>query len=115
MKGAQACTRIMLRQVRGVAMHGMRAGRGVDGQGFLTDAIGILAKYSWCILHWHSCNNMQSAQTHESSCVSMATPRLTQCDSGCEVFSLIGITKFVLWPVVDKVPFLVDTLYMGQS
>jgi hypothetical protein len=45
-----------------------------------------------------------------SSCVSSATPLLVQCLSDLELFILIIITKLVEWPVVLKVPRLLDVL-----
>ena len=51
-----------------------------------------------------------------SNCVSIATPRFIQCFCLCSavIGTLINITKFVEWPVVDKVPCLKEVLYTGQ-
>lgn len=43
-----------------------------------------------------------------------ATPALTQLSSSSFVGISKNITKFVEWPVVDKVPLLDTTLYTGQ-
>uniref|UniRef100_A0A6U6K6S9 Uncharacterized protein n=1 Tax=Alexandrium andersonii TaxID=327968 RepID=A0A6U6K6S9_9DINO len=50
-----------------------------------------------------------------SNCVSMATPRFVQWDSGVDELSRMGITKLVLWPVVESTPLRVETLYSGHS
>lgn len=47
---------------------------------------------------------------HVSKDVSMAEPRFTQWSEAMLLGTFILITKFVLWPVVDRMPFLVDTL-----
>jgi len=46
--------------------------------------------------------------------VNSATLELIQCDSVWLVGISKYITKFVLWPVVDKVPARVRVLYAGH-
>ena len=48
-----------------------------------------------------------------SSWLRRATPRLIQCSAGTFDGRLMGITKFVLCPVVESIPLRSDVLYNG--